>query len=70
MSRAGGSITLLLASRHGNRPRKRISWLLRSQPKKRTAVHTRQGPSPPGRKQTQKCGHLFAIRIPHLTFEL
>lgn len=44
---------------------KRLIWLLHSQPKKRTAVHTRQGPSPPGRKQTQKCRgkHHFLAHI-------
>lgn len=31
------------------------SWLLRSQPEERTALRTRQGPSPPGRKETDKC---------------
>lgn len=33
----------------------RSSWLLRSQPEERTALHTRQGPSPPGGTETNKC---------------
>ncbi|GAA6218982.1 uncharacterized [Lates japonicus] len=46
------------------------SWLLRSQPEERTERRTRHGSSPPGRKETEKCRHLFPVRLSHLTLEL
>ncbi|KAK2853682.1 hypothetical protein Q5P01_006343 [Channa striata] len=35
--------------------REHSSWLLRSQPREETAPRTRQGSTPPGRKETGKC---------------